>query len=62
VNNCRTLTNENEVNTAPDPVTQPGYVVICILSLSDPYFRLTFKAEQCVDLENNGSEYQVNLH
>jgi len=25
VNNCGILTNENEVNMVPDPVTQPGW-------------------------------------
>jgi len=36
---------------------QIPYVVICLLSLSDPYFRLKFTAQS---VENNESEYQVN--
>jgi len=35
-------TNENEVNAIPNPETQSGYVVICLLSMSDPYFRMNF--------------------
>jgi len=35
----------------PDLVNQPGYVAICLLSFSDPYFWLTFGAQR-VDLEN----------
>jgi len=36
------MTNENEVL---DGVTQPGYDLICLLSLPDPYFWLTFRAQ-----------------
>jgi len=36
------MTNENEVL---DGVTQPGYDLICLLSLPDPYFWLIFRAQ-----------------
>jgi len=37
-NNWRILTNENEVTMVSDPENKPGCVVICLLSLSYPYF------------------------
>jgi len=46
--------NENEINTVPRPVTQPGYIVIFVKSL----FSVDLQSMR-VDLENNGSEYPV---
>jgi len=37
-NNWRILTNENEVTMVSDPENKPGCVVICLLSLSYPFF------------------------
>jgi len=45
-NNCCMLTNENEVNTVPDPVTQPSLCCDLFIILVRSLFSVDLQSEQ----------------